>query len=179
MFSNGHWMFDPFFTIPSALHGVSLIVLLRRLCREQVPFGPLAFMPGKLVHTNEVTALLGDNWFAKCSAKQAQKIVARRMKCESVHPSKAFVSFYSHHSALLRCVQQRVLLYNGSPDHWSEGTHFPCGCYSPCEFGRICFWDAWRIWFISRKCSVKWNASLIICTEMLERACYAYKISWG
>lgn len=48
----------------------------------QVPFGPLAFMPGKLVHTNEVTVLLGDNWFAKCSAKQAQKIVDHRMKCE-------------------------------------------------------------------------------------------------
>ncbi|KAK2841998.1 hypothetical protein Q5P01_012198 [Channa striata] len=45
-----------------------------------VPFGPLAFMPGKLVHTNEITALLGDNWFAKCSAKQAQKIVHHRMK---------------------------------------------------------------------------------------------------
>ncbi|XP_063336141.1 unconventional prefoldin RPB5 interactor 1 [Pelmatolapia mariae] len=45
-----------------------------------VPFGPLAFMPGKLVHTNEVTVLLGDNWFAKCSSKQAQKIVDHRMK---------------------------------------------------------------------------------------------------
>ncbi|XP_029378654.1 unconventional prefoldin RPB5 interactor 1 isoform X2 [Echeneis naucrates] len=45
-----------------------------------VPFGTLAFMPGKLVHTNEVTVLLGDNWFAKCSAKQAQKIVDHRMK---------------------------------------------------------------------------------------------------
>nr|XP_046250038.1 unconventional prefoldin RPB5 interactor 1 isoform X2 [Scatophagus argus] len=45
-----------------------------------VPFGPLAFMPGKLVHTNEVTVLLGDNWFAKCSAKQAQKIVEHRTK---------------------------------------------------------------------------------------------------
>ncbi|XP_070687593.1 unconventional prefoldin RPB5 interactor 1 [Pempheris klunzingeri] len=45
-----------------------------------VPFGPLAFMPGKLVRTNEVTALLGDNWFAKCSAKQAEKIVDHRMK---------------------------------------------------------------------------------------------------
>lgn len=52
-------------------------------CSKQVPFGPLAFMPGKLVHTNEVTALLGDNWFAKCSTKQAQKIVDHRMKCES------------------------------------------------------------------------------------------------
>ncbi|CAG5958315.1 unnamed protein product, partial [Menidia menidia] len=45
-----------------------------------VPFGPLAFMPGKLVHTNEVTVLLGDNWFSKCSAKQAQKIIDHRMK---------------------------------------------------------------------------------------------------
>ncbi|XP_035520930.1 unconventional prefoldin RPB5 interactor 1 [Morone saxatilis] len=52
-----------------------------QLCYDiMVPFGPLAFMPGKLVHTNEVTALLGDNWFAKCSAKQAQKLVNHRMK---------------------------------------------------------------------------------------------------
>lgn len=46
----------------------------------QVPFGPLAFMPGKLVHTNEVTVLLGDNWFAKCSAKQAGDLVEHRKK---------------------------------------------------------------------------------------------------
>lgn len=45
-------------------------------------------MPGKLVHTNEVTALLGDNWFAKCSTKQAQKIVDHRMKCESLNVLK-------------------------------------------------------------------------------------------
>ncbi|XP_056622887.1 unconventional prefoldin RPB5 interactor 1 [Triplophysa dalaica] len=43
-----------------------------------VPFGPLAFMPGKLVHTNELTVLLGDNWFAKCSAKQADALVEHR-----------------------------------------------------------------------------------------------------
>ncbi|KAG7468609.1 hypothetical protein MATL_G00144910 [Megalops atlanticus] len=43
-----------------------------------VPFGPLAFMPGKLVHTNEVTVLLGDNWFAKCSAKQAVELAEHR-----------------------------------------------------------------------------------------------------
>ncbi|KAJ8272096.1 hypothetical protein COCON_G00109550 [Conger conger] len=43
-----------------------------------VPFGPLAFMPGKLVHTNEVTVLLGDNWFAKCSAKQAVGLAEHR-----------------------------------------------------------------------------------------------------
>ncbi|XP_012588628.1 PREDICTED: unconventional prefoldin RPB5 interactor 1 [Condylura cristata] len=43
-----------------------------------VPLGPFAFMPGKLVHTNEVTVLLGDNWFAKCSAKQAVGLVEHR-----------------------------------------------------------------------------------------------------
>ncbi|KAI4904466.1 hypothetical protein NFI96_015120 [Prochilodus magdalenae] len=45
-----------------------------------VPFGSLAFMPGKLVHTNELTVLLGDNWFAKCSAKQAHMLVEHRKK---------------------------------------------------------------------------------------------------
>ncbi|XP_034973369.1 unconventional prefoldin RPB5 interactor 1 [Zootoca vivipara] len=45
-----------------------------------VPFGPLAFMPGRLVHTNEITVLLGDNWFAKCSAKQASSLVEHRKK---------------------------------------------------------------------------------------------------
>ncbi|XP_067854070.1 unconventional prefoldin RPB5 interactor 1 isoform X2 [Heptranchias perlo] len=45
-----------------------------------VPFGPLAFMPGQLIHTNEVTVLLGDNWFAKCSAKQAIDLVEHRKK---------------------------------------------------------------------------------------------------
>ena len=45
-----------------------------------VPFGKLAFMPGRLVHTNEVLVLLGDNWFAERSAKQAAGIVDRRMQ---------------------------------------------------------------------------------------------------
>ncbi|KAG9474841.1 unconventional prefoldin RPB5 interactor 1 isoform X1 [Eleutherodactylus coqui] len=45
-----------------------------------VPFGPLAFMPGRLVQTNEVTVLLGDNWFTKCSAKQAMTLVDHRKK---------------------------------------------------------------------------------------------------
>ncbi|XP_029184382.1 unconventional prefoldin RPB5 interactor 1-like isoform X3 [Acropora millepora] len=45
-----------------------------------VPIGSVAFMPGKLVHTNEITVLLGDNWFAERSASQALKIVERRKK---------------------------------------------------------------------------------------------------
>ena len=46
----------------------------------QVPFGKLAFMPGQLVHTNEILVLLGDNWFAERSAAQAAEIIDRRMK---------------------------------------------------------------------------------------------------
>jgi unconventional prefoldin RPB5 interactor 1 len=45
-----------------------------------VPFGPKAFFPGQLKHTNEILVLLGDNWFAERSAKQAVEIVDRRLK---------------------------------------------------------------------------------------------------
>lgn len=42
-----------------------------------------AFMPGYVQHTNEVTVLLGDNWFAERSAKQASEIAQRRIdKCD-------------------------------------------------------------------------------------------------
>ena len=42
-------------------------------------------MPGKLIHTNEITVLLGDNWFAERSASQALEIVARRKKCTVIN----------------------------------------------------------------------------------------------
>jgi unconventional prefoldin RPB5 interactor 1 len=40
----------------------------------------MAFMPGQLVHTNEILVLLGDNWFVERSAKQASEIVDRRIE---------------------------------------------------------------------------------------------------
>ncbi|KAJ2851893.1 hypothetical protein IWW36_000666 [Coemansia brasiliensis] len=43
-----------------------------------VPVGPLAFFPGKLIHTNEILVLLGDNWFIEQSAFQAVEIAQRR-----------------------------------------------------------------------------------------------------
>ncbi|KAJ2337259.1 hypothetical protein GGI00_000354 [Coemansia sp. RSA 2681] len=43
-----------------------------------VPIGPLAFFPGKLIHTNEILVSLGDNWFTERSAKQAAAIAKRR-----------------------------------------------------------------------------------------------------
>ena len=45
-----------------------------------VPLNSVAFMPGQLDHTNEVTALLGDNYFAERSASQAQDILTRRIE---------------------------------------------------------------------------------------------------
>jgi len=36
-------------------------------------------MPGKIVHTNEILVLLGDNWCVEKSAKQACELIDRRM----------------------------------------------------------------------------------------------------
>ena len=47
----------------------------------QIPFCGVAFMPGRLVHTNEILVSLGDSWFAERSAKDAGGIAARRIKC--------------------------------------------------------------------------------------------------
>jgi len=45
-----------------------------------VPLGPMAFMPGELVHTNEIMVLLGDNYFAERSGTQATQIMQRRIE---------------------------------------------------------------------------------------------------
>ena len=45
----------------------------------KVPISKYAFMPGKLVHTNEILVLLGENWFVEKSAKQARDVVKRRL----------------------------------------------------------------------------------------------------
>ncbi|KAJ1980844.1 hypothetical protein H4R35_000953 [Dimargaris xerosporica] len=45
-----------------------------------IPLGSLAFMPGRLVHTNEVLILLGDNWFVERSASQARAMAQRRIQ---------------------------------------------------------------------------------------------------
>ncbi|ESO13030.1 hypothetical protein HELRODRAFT_159625 [Helobdella robusta] len=43
------------------------------------PFGKLGFMHGQLINTNQITILLGDNWFVRTSAKHASGIIERRI----------------------------------------------------------------------------------------------------
>ena len=45
-----------------------------------VPFGKLAFIPGRIVHSNELLVLLGENFFVERSCKQAMDIVNRRLE---------------------------------------------------------------------------------------------------
>ena len=55
--------------------------LPKRLTHDiMIPLGPHAFTPGKLVHTNEVRVLLGDDIYCDRTAFQAKAIVRRRSK---------------------------------------------------------------------------------------------------
>ncbi|BFZ63102.1 hypothetical protein YB2330_004220 [Saitoella coloradoensis] len=45
----------------------------------RVPFGKFASIPGTLIHTNEITVLLGENWFVERSAHEAAEIIGRRI----------------------------------------------------------------------------------------------------
>ncbi|CAF3987383.1 unnamed protein product [Rotaria sp. Silwood2] len=58
-----------------------LSTLPDRLTYEcMVPFGKLAFIPGRIIHSNEILVLLGENYFVERSCKQAIDIVNRRLK---------------------------------------------------------------------------------------------------
>ncbi|EOY25489.1 Prefoldin chaperone subunit family protein, putative isoform 1 [Theobroma cacao] len=63
----------------------SLINLVQKLPDElhhdiMVPFGKAAFLPGRLIHTNEFLVLLGESYYAERTAKQAAEILKRRGK---------------------------------------------------------------------------------------------------
>lgn len=45
-----------------------------------VPIGKRALMKGRLIHTNEVLAFLGDGYFAKYSATGAAALCQRRIQ---------------------------------------------------------------------------------------------------
>lgn len=47
---------------------------------SKVPIGSVGMFEGQLVHTNEIMVLLGDNWFAQCSAHKAVEIINHRLQ---------------------------------------------------------------------------------------------------
>ncbi|XP_071938656.1 uncharacterized protein [Coffea arabica] len=63
----------------------NLINLVQTLPNElqhqiMVPFGKVAFFPGRLIHTNEFMVLLGDGYYAERTSKQTVEILKRRGK---------------------------------------------------------------------------------------------------
>jgi hypothetical protein len=53
----------------------------KRTGNVMVPVGSQAFFSGKLIHTNEVILLLGDNWFVETTVPQALKVLDHRLQC--------------------------------------------------------------------------------------------------
>lgn len=72
---------DRLATLPDKTrHAINVPIGMRS--GQQMPF---AFMPGYIQHTNEVLVLLGDNWFAERSAKDAAAVAQRRIdKCSEM-----------------------------------------------------------------------------------------------
>ncbi|XP_063722562.1 unconventional prefoldin RPB5 interactor-like isoform X2 [Symsagittifera roscoffensis] len=48
-------------------------------CPTMVPLSKVAFMPGELIHTNEVLVLLGDGYFVETTAAKASQIADKRL----------------------------------------------------------------------------------------------------
>ena len=59
-----------------------------------VPLGKLAYVPGRLKHTNEILVLLGENWFAECSAKQSGEIIKRRVASRFIFHELLFLAIF-------------------------------------------------------------------------------------
>ncbi|XP_036332671.1 unconventional prefoldin RPB5 interactor-like protein, partial [Rhagoletis pomonella] len=53
-----------------------------------VPIGQKAYMPGQLIHTNEVLVGHYQGYFSKCSAQKAKEICEYRVKMATEHLEK-------------------------------------------------------------------------------------------
>ncbi|XP_010475002.1 PREDICTED: unconventional prefoldin RPB5 interactor-like protein [Camelina sativa] len=74
----------------------NLINLVKKLPDQlhhnvMVPFGKIAFFPGRLIHTNECLVLLGENYYTDRSSKQTVDFLKRRDKTlqSQIHSLKA------------------------------------------------------------------------------------------
>lgn len=55
-------------------------------------------MPGKLIHTNEILVLLGDQYYAERSAKQAVEILGRRREGTLLAHAHTCLFILTYHS---------------------------------------------------------------------------------
>uniref|UniRef100_M4DFI8 Uncharacterized protein n=1 Tax=Brassica campestris TaxID=3711 RepID=M4DFI8_BRACM len=64
---------------------------LQRFVDENVPFGKIAFFPGRLIHTNECLVFLGENYYTDRTSKQTVDVLRRRDKTlqSQIHSLKA------------------------------------------------------------------------------------------
>ncbi|KAF8111731.1 hypothetical protein N665_0073s0087 [Sinapis alba] len=74
----------------------NLISLVKKLPEKlhhniMVPFGKIAFFPGRLIHTNECLVFLGENYYTDRTSKQTVDVLRRRDKTlqSQIHSLKA------------------------------------------------------------------------------------------
>ena len=60
------------------LEGLLHSLPLKTSHKVKVPLSRKGFYIGDLTRTNELMILLGDNWFADCSASESLQVVSRR-----------------------------------------------------------------------------------------------------
>ncbi|CAN6483699.1 unnamed protein product [Victoria cruziana] len=78
-----------------------------------VPFGKAAFFPGKIVHTNEFTVLLGEGYYAERTAKQTVEILQRR--------GNTLQSQVEALKAVIRDLQAEASFFNSTAAEAAEG----------------------------------------------------------
>ncbi|KAF2549110.1 hypothetical protein F2Q70_00019295 [Brassica cretica] len=70
---------------------ISLVKKLPEKLHHNVPFGKIAFFPGRLIHTNECLVFLGENYYTDRTSKQTVDVLRRRDKTlqSQIHSLKA------------------------------------------------------------------------------------------
>ncbi|CAF2309917.1 unnamed protein product [Brassica napus] len=73
------------------LYSSFVLLLIESFVHTQVPFGKIAFFPGRLVHTNECLVFLGENYYTDRTSKQTVDVLRRRDKTlqSQIHSLKA------------------------------------------------------------------------------------------
>ncbi|KAL7086567.1 hypothetical protein ACP275_13G009200 [Erythranthe tilingii] len=96
----------------------SIMNLVQKLPDEthhniMVPFGNAAFFPGRLIHTNELTVLLGEGYYAERTSKQTAEILKRR--------GKALEAQVESLKAIMQDLKAEASFFDVTADESAEG----------------------------------------------------------